>query len=109
MWAALAAGEVAVPAEEPETLLVWRRGFTVLHRAIDDPVERIMLGSAAPGATLGALCDVAVASAGADTGAPELAARAFQILARWIDDELLAAAGAAPLDGTSGVGSRPGA
>lgn len=103
VWAALAAGEMAVPAEEAESLLVWRRGFTVHHRAIDDPVERVMLGSAAPGATLGALCDLAVASAGVDTRAPELAARAFQILARWIDDGLLSAAGAAPLDGAPAV------
>jgi hypothetical protein len=96
VWAMLATGEAVAPVQQAETLLVWRRDFAVLHRAIDDPVERTMLGCAASGATLAALCETAVASAGASAGAAELAPRAFQILARWTDDGLLSAAGAVP-------------
>lgn len=108
VWAALAGGESVAPAGKPETLLVWRRGFIVLHRAVDDPVEGTMLACAAQGATLGALCEAAVASAATGPDTSEVAARAFQILARWIDDGLLSDTGTAPPDGPSASSPRRG-
>ena len=104
VWEPLGAGRVVVPAEAAETLLVWRERLAVRHRAIPDPAERAMLGAVAAGATLGSLCEVFVAAAAAEPGsagavtvdgapvAAALAAGAFQVLARWVDDGLLVAA-----------------
>jgi hypothetical protein len=90
-----------VPEARPETVLAWRRGFGVVHRVVDDAAELAMARQAAAGTTLGGLCETFVearrgaggqeaADPYADDGA--LAAEAFQLLARWVDDALLTAA-----------------
>jgi len=87
------------PEECPETLLVWRRGTTVHHRAVVNDAESAMLRRALEPATLADLCQVfgelfseapAAEAPPRDDGA--LAREAFQILARWVDDGLLAGA-----------------
>jgi len=79
------------PARE-ETLLVWRREVTVHHRAVSAE-ESTMLRRAAAPVTFAELCE-AFAGARAATTQDEaaLAAEAFQILARWVDDGLLTGA-----------------
>ena len=75
------------PEPRYERLLVWRQGFEVRHRAIDDASEAVMLAVAARGTTMSELCQAMTAHAQSDTG--NIAASAFQILARWVDDGLL--------------------
>ncbi len=78
------------PEARSERLLVWRQDFEVRHRVIDSAGESAMLEAAAEGATMGELCDVMTAAQNQpDAGDP--AARAFQFLARWVDDGLLTA------------------
>jgi hypothetical protein len=80
------------PTAHAESVLVWREGVAVRHRSVDHAAESAMLERAAGGATLGQLCEVFVAaSAGSDPAADEatLAALAFGVLARWVDDGLL--------------------
>jgi len=104
VWESLGAGQVVTPAAAPETLLVWRRALAVRHRVVGDAAERAMLAGLARGpATMGALCEIFVAAATAESAEVQgdedggaavagLAAAAFQVLARWIDDGLLVAA-----------------
>ena len=75
------------PQARPETLLVWRRGATVHHRAIATAALAMLRRAAAP-VPLADLCQV---FAGAKTGTDDeaLVAEAFQIIARWVDDALL--------------------
>jgi len=80
------------PEERPETLLVWRRGTAVHHRAVAEDAEIAMLRRACAPATLAELCQLfceIVATARPDEDDGVLAAQAFQILARWVDDGLL--------------------
>ena len=78
----------AAPDRGPETLLVWRRDAVVHHRAVSSAAEVAMLRRAADLTTLAELCEVfaGIAAAGDEAA---LAAEAFQILARWVDDGLL--------------------
>ena len=79
------------PEERPETLLVWRLGTTVHHRAVANDAEAAMLRRAVEPATLAELCQLfATASPAEDDGA--VVAQAFQILARWVQDGLLSRA-----------------
>jgi hypothetical protein len=88
------------PEARPETVLAWRRGFGVVHRVVDDAAELAMARRAAAGTTLGGLCETFVearrGAGGQEAAGPgddgTLAAEAFQLLARWVDDALLTAA-----------------
>jgi len=85
------------PRADAETLLVWRRDVTVYHRPVSGAAEATLLRHAAEPTTLGALCEGFVDARGGAPGEKgpgdesALAAEAFQILARWVDDGLLAA------------------
>jgi hypothetical protein len=89
VWERLGAGDTAAPDAHAEVVLVWRQGFAVRHRRVDDPAERAMLERALPGATLGELCETFVAASPASADGAALAGQAFGALARWVDDELL--------------------
>jgi len=104
VWEPLGAGQAVAPAPSPEVLVVWRQGLAVRHRVVGDVAEQAMLGLAEGPATLGALCETFVTAAPAgqdqawlqeraggdrDAALASLAAGAFQVLARWIDDGLL--------------------
>jgi putative DNA-binding protein len=84
-WRALMDGAPAgVPERSPRSLLVWREGSTVYHRAVD-AVERAALGAAAAGLSFGALCERL-----ADLLPPaEAAQRTGALLLRWLRDQLL--------------------
>lgn len=76
------------PQRRRETLLVWRLATAVHHRAVASESEAAMLRRAVQPVTLAELCQLfATASPGEDDGA--VAAQAFQILARWVQDGLL--------------------
>jgi len=79
--------EPVEPEARGELLLVWRANFEVRHRVIDDAGEAAMLSLAAGGATMSELCEAMTARLPIEAG--DLAGRAFQILARWVDDGLL--------------------
>jgi hypothetical protein len=79
------------PEARPETLLVWRRETTVHHRPVENEAEAAMLRRADAPTTFTELCDIFVAARGAADEAT-LAAEAFQVLARWVDDAILIAA-----------------
>ena len=116
VWEPLGAGRAVTPAPSPEVLVVWRQGLAVRHRVAADVPERAMLAALADGPkTLGSLCEAFVAAVppgpdeagqpvpgGGDRDAAlaSLAAGAFQVLARWIDDGLLVAARTAPAPST---------
>src|SRR5262249_30611983 len=84
-WRAAQAG--ALDGEPPArggTLLVWRRSVAVYHRRLD-ALETAALARAADGVPFGALCEQI-----ADAVGPERAAQvAFELLSRWVADELL--------------------
>jgi hypothetical protein len=98
IWTTCLSG-AAEPEARGERLLVWRQDFEVRHRVIDDAGESAMLEAAAEGATMGKLCEVMPAAEG-QPDASDLAARAFQILARWVDDGLLTNAAQVETGGT---------
>jgi hypothetical protein len=81
------AADAGTPAPAGHTLVVWRRGVTVHHRAADGD-EALALAQLADGTTFGALCATLAERLGADDAA---AARAVQLLVGWLADELLAA------------------
>jgi hypothetical protein len=68
------------------TILIWRKDLTVFHRALDAD-EIVCLPLLQAGTTFAAICERALADA-ADT--ETAARRAFELLARWIDDGVLA-------------------
>ena len=111
IWESLAAGDRTgtEPESGRESLLVWRQGMEVRHRVVDDAGEAAMLALAAGGATMGELCEKMITHDPAldegDAGADGGAARAFQILARWVDDGVLTRA--ADLTTEGGRGDRP--
>lgn len=74
---------IATPVAAPGALLVWRRGVDVYHRALE-PDEAALAPRLAAGATFADVC--------AAVDADDPAARAIELLVRWIDDELLVAA-----------------
>jgi hypothetical protein len=67
------------------TLLVWREDTSVYHRALDALEARCLRHLAAGPATFGELCARVVDEVGED----EAPARAFALLARWVQDGLL--------------------
>jgi hypothetical protein len=84
LWSAV---EDSLPAPTPtactRTVVVWRRGsMTVVHRTLD-PDEVRCIELVARGARFSAICEALVDAA-------DPAARAIELLVRWIDAELLA-------------------
>lgn len=71
-----------VPCER--TVLVWRRALHVLHRTLDDD-EALLVRDAARGATL---ANLSARLADHDATQPEQ--RMVELLARWVDAEILA-------------------
>ena len=69
-----------------ESLLVWRQGITVFHRATD-AAESAALDTIAAGTTFGAVCE----ALSRDSSEEEAAAQAFAWLSTWTADELLVA------------------
>jgi hypothetical protein len=87
IWDSAHASQLVEPAARRESLLVWRQNFEVRHREIDDAEEKAMLTAAASGATIAELCETMIAKR--PLHADEAPTRAFQILARWVDDGLV--------------------
>jgi hypothetical protein len=89
VWAAVEAGAagdaVPPPAATPRTLLVWRHALAAYHRPLE-PLEPEALARAAAGAPFGAVCDLVAARLPLDEAGPF----AFQMLARWVQDGLIA-------------------
>jgi hypothetical protein len=85
LWRTLEEGEApADPPAAPETLLVWRRDVDVVHRVIHAD-ERDLLGLAAAGTTVQALCE-RLAVGEDEAGAAQ---KAFHLLGRWLADGLV--------------------
>ena len=86
--AALDAGAVSAAAVRTggESLLVWRQGIAVFHRATDD-TEAAALDLIADGTTLGAICEALCRARSEE----EATAQAFSWLSTWTADELLLA------------------
>jgi hypothetical protein len=85
LWLAAEHAAVApLPRRGEQRLLVWRRGFTVYHRAVAGDEARALALLAHP-VTFGRLC------AAFDRGRPtsETAGRALAALEQWLADELL--------------------
>ncbi len=74
-------------APRPTAVRVWRQYFTVFHGAMDD-VEKAAFAELETGEPFGAICDAVAARVGEAPAAAEAGA----LLARWIDDGLIAAA-----------------
>ncbi len=94
-WRALEArdaDEGATPEPEPpraapgHALVVWRRGITVHHRAVDGP-EAVAFALLKEGTTFGALCTALADVAPSEDEAAQLA---VGLLGTWLADELLA-------------------
>jgi hypothetical protein len=77
------------PASEPErlqtTIRVWRHDFVVFHTAID-PLERAAFGAVRAGRTFEDVCEAVAAHVDPDMAPAEAGA----LLARWIEDGLVA-------------------
>jgi hypothetical protein len=84
-------GGARPPAPAGDTLLVWRQGTAVFHRAVDAD-EAGALADLARGTRFGAVCDRLAATLPADAAA----ARAFAWLSTWTADQLLVALSVAP-------------
>jgi hypothetical protein len=94
-WRAIEAGDAAddaASAAEPpraapgHALVVWRRGVTVQHRAVDGR-EAAALALLRAGTTFGALCTALAETAASQDEAAQLA---VGLLGTWLADELLA-------------------
>jgi hypothetical protein len=92
VWAAADAGleegaapEPPAPLEEEAALLVWREDIAVYHRRLE-PLERAALARVAAGAPFGVVCDLVAAELPLDEAGPA----AFQMLARWLEDGIIA-------------------
>lgn len=79
-------GHADAPPKSAETILLWRQQLTVFHRVLD-PDEEACLPLLRDGATFAAVCEQALDGSSAETAAQ----RAFELLARWLGDGLLAA------------------
>ena len=77
--------ELTAPTAEARVLLVWRHELLVYHRPLD-PLEDAALARAADGATFGAICDLVSEHMSMEEAGPF----AFQLLARWVQDGLIA-------------------
>ena len=76
------------PRAQPETVIVWRRDVDVYHRAVDaDETCWLPRLEGPDGVAFETLC----AALGETRSDEEAAARAFELVARWAGEELLAA------------------
>lgn len=83
-WTAIEDGATPPePAAVARTVLAWRRDRAVLHRTLD-PDEAAVLPLLVAGTTL-----ADVAERIAELGTPEPDQRVFELLARWLDAEIL--------------------
>jgi hypothetical protein len=80
------AAATAMTSRAGESLLVWRQGTSVFHRATD-AAEAVALARLAGGTTFGAVCE----ALSRDRSEDEATAQAFAWLSTWADDELLVA------------------
>jgi hypothetical protein len=88
LWRALEAGhQPEDPPGSAETILVWRHQLDVFHRVLDSD-EVACFSLLRQGATFAAVCEQVSEGAGAEAAAQ----RAFELLARWLDDGVLVAA-----------------
>lgn len=87
VWAA--PSERPAPAATP--IRVWRQGFAVFHAAMD-PVEAGALDALVAGASFAEICETVAAHVPAE----EAPAEAGALLARWIEDELVAGSAGIP-------------
>ena len=86
VWrAAEDASPIEPPAAEACTLLVWRHDVTVYHRRLDAR-EREALVRARDGAPFGVICDWLAETMPVEEAGPA----AFQLLARWVGDGIIA-------------------
>lgn len=91
-----ASGGVVVVAQTPETLLVWRRGLDVYHRAVD-PDEARLLALVRGGTRFEIVCEALLGETACDSSSDlsldvsSVAERAFQLIGRWVNDGLIAA------------------
>jgi hypothetical protein len=76
---------VEAPAAGARTLLVWRQDVTIYHRVLE-PLERQALLRARDGTTFGVVCDLVSESMPVEDAGPA----AFQLLARWVGDGIIA-------------------
>jgi hypothetical protein len=92
LWQALESDQARPdPAPGPELVLVWRRGFRVYHRGVNEQEARAVR-RLLEGATFQALCECFGNPA---SSTEEDALRAFAALEQWLSDELIV------VDGTS--------
>ncbi len=85
IWSHARQGDtVGTPERQPTSLRVWRQNFTVYHRRIEGP-ERAALAVVNRGGCFAEICEQ-VAPEADEGGSAE---RAFGILRRWLDDDLL--------------------
>lgn len=86
LWTALrdhhAASEVVA---SPNTVLVWRRAFVVLHRVLTQD-EAVVLSLVERGATIGALCEAATRE---NESLGDASARIFAWIQQWLADEII--------------------
>lgn len=75
------------PAKMFETILIWRQRLTVFHRVVDSD-EVACLPLLRDGVTFATICEQLLQ----DTGTDAAARRAFELLARWLNDGVLIAA-----------------
>jgi Putative DNA-binding domain len=85
---ALADAATDAAGARDESLLVWRQGIAVFHRAIDG-AERGALDAIAAGTTFGLVCEALARDRPAEEAATA-ATQAFVWLSTWSSDELLA-------------------
>ncbi len=84
LWSAIEDGlAVTEPAPAARTVLVWRKAVAVLHRTLDDD-EAALADAIAAGVGFAEVCE-ALAAGGHD----EPAARAAELLLRWLEAEAL--------------------
>ena len=85
--AAGADGSLRTPERSPVSVLVWRRGSQVHHRALEKP-DHAALELARAGTSFSAICEAVAAESGDDSpGGP--VALINRLLARWLADALL--------------------
>jgi hypothetical protein len=88
LWQALReeVEELETPSESPRTILVWRPGIDVRHRALDEHEAELVAALAAGGLQFGHVCD-RIARWVSEEEAPQAA---FQHLGQWVTDGLIA-------------------